>query len=165
MQSDWVTPDDNTDVFSIFSHNSEICRLHTNGTHSPDCSLGLLFICMNKNWNASIRCVNNFPPTMTEATRYAASVTAKTYSNSMCSRNVGARYLHIKDDVSWGIWKCQGRGWHVCLSANRHVAQVTEDCQLGAMFKRKNHIWAKLCHFDWLGIIKAEDAGKKLFAF
>lgn len=43
--------------------------------HSADCSLGLLFICMEKKWNASIRCVNNLPPTMKAATCCAASVT------------------------------------------------------------------------------------------
>lgn len=92
--------------------------------------------------------MNNLPPTMKEGAHYAAHVTwltAKTNSNCMQSHNVGVHYLHIKDDVMWGIWKCQGQGWHVCLSVSRHLAQVTEDCQSGAMFKRKN------------GIIKTEE--------
>lgn len=62
---------------------------------------------MRKNRNASVLCVNNLPPTMKEATHQADSVkwltatttTKKTYSNWTHSRNVGARYLHIKDDV------------------------------------------------------------------
>lgn len=42
MQSDWVTPDDNTDEFVICNHNCEKCILHTHvaRTHTADCSLG-----------------------------------------------------------------------------------------------------------------------------
>lgn len=96
--------------------------------HSADCSLGLLFICMEKKWNASIRCVNNLPPTMKAATCCAASVTwqpTKTCQNPGQSHVVGVQYLLMEWNVIWGIWMRQGRERHVCLSASRRVAWET----------------------------------------
>lgn len=87
---------------------------------------------MTKTWNSSIWCVNNLPTNMKRLTHYAASVTwltAKThfYAEPLCGC---AEFTYKR----WCHRKCQGRGWYVCLSVCRHAAQVTEDCQLGAMF-------------------------------
>lgn len=67
------------------------------------------------------------------------------------------------------------RLWHLEVSRTR-VARLSFTgsacCPSGRgppvgsrLEKKKHHGGAKLCHFDWLGIIEAEDTGTKLFAF
>ena len=58
----------------------------------------------------------------------------------------------VKDEDDTSMFQWVGR-----------LAQVTAGCQLGGMFEGKTHGCAKLCHFDWLGIKRAEDAEKKPF--
>lgn len=134
--------------------------------HSADCSLGLLFICMEKKWNASIRCVNNLPPTMKAATCCAASVTwqpTKTCQNPGQSHVVGVQYLLMEWNVIWGIWMRQGRERHVCLSASRRVAWETVGSHVQEKKNKKKNGWAKVFHFDWLGSMQMEDNERKLF--
>lgn len=102
---------------------------------------------MTNIWNASIRCVNNLPTNMKRQPHYAASVTwltAKThfYAEPLC----GCAVFTYK---RWCHRKCQGRGWHVCLSMCRHAAQVTEDCQLGAMLFFWIMVEPNFFYFDW----------------
>lgn len=134
--------------------------------HSADCSLGLLFICMEKKWNASIRCVNNLPPTMKAATCCAASVTwqpTKTCQNPGQSHVVGVQYLLMEWNVIWGIWMRQGRERHVCLSASRRVAWETVGSHVQEKKNKKKNGWAKVFHFDWLGSMQMEDNERKPF--
>lgn len=80
------------------------------------------------------------------------------HSNSVQSCNV--QHFHIKDDVIWRIWKCQGWGWHICLSVIQAFCSSDWRLPVGTHVwkkKRKKHVRAKPFHADWLGSIEGDD--------